>query len=75
MSTLTITHNAGFFSCCSFKLYNLISFIHDNKKLPEKVDSSAQFIWYKYNTCKNDDITFDYFEDGVRDYNIIRLIV
>lgn len=61
MSTLVTNHNAGFFSCCNYKLCNLISFIHDNKKLPEKVDSSAQFEWYKQN--KHVDITFDYFEN------------
>ena len=37
-----ITHNAGFFSCCSVKLTKIVEFINLNKKLPDSVDSSAQ---------------------------------
>ena len=55
------THNAGFFSCCSVKLDNIVSFINENKKLPEKVDSSQQFQWYKVNT--HNDITYHYFKE------------
>ena len=51
----------GFFSCCTVKLNAIIDFINTNKKLPETVDSSEQFKWYKkmYTT---DDITYEYFE-------------
>ena len=56
-----ITHNAGFFSCCSVKLSNIVDFINIYKKLPDHVDSSAQFSWYK--KIPNKDITFDYFEN------------
>lgn len=57
---IRIRHNAGFFSCCSVKLAKIVEFINSNKKLPERVDSSHQFKWYKNNMkC---DITFDYFE-------------
>jgi len=58
MSVVTI-HNAGFFSCCSVKLTELVDFINLNKKIPENVDSSSQFTWYKK---KNEDITYHYFE-------------
>jgi len=55
------THNAGFFSCCSMRLDEIIKFFNKYKLLPIKVDSSIQFEWYKNNNvCE--DITFDYFE-------------
>jgi len=60
---LKITHtNAGFFSCCSKRLDNIVEFINKNKKLPDDVDSSEQFSLYKPENDKNRDITFDYFE-------------
>lgn len=58
---LKITHNAGFFSCCSIRLLKIIDYYNLHKKLPTIVDSSLQFNWYKNNT--NKDITFDYFEN------------
>jgi hypothetical protein len=54
------THNAGFFSCCSVKLNNIVDFINKYKKIPDEVDSSHQFNWYK--KSNNEDITFDYFK-------------
>jgi len=53
-------HNAGFFACCSQRLENIIDYYNNNKRLPENVDSSRQFQWYKNNS--NDDVTYDYFE-------------
>ena len=65
---IKITHNAGFFSCCSVKLSKIADFINSNKKLPDNVDSSEQFSWYKNKENEeNKDITFDYFEN----YNMI----
>ena len=61
MDKLTITHNAGFFSCNHIRLENILNFIKVNTRLPQIVDSSAQFNWYKIN--KSGDITFDYFEN------------
>ena len=71
---IKITHNAGFFSCCSVKLSEIVKFINSNKRLPDNVDSSKQFSWYKKN--QDEDITFDYFEhyENVPDVNIIRPI-
>jgi len=54
-------HNAGFFSCCSLRLHDIIIFFNKYKLLPIKIDSSEQFKWYKKNN-NNDDITFEYFE-------------
>jgi len=66
MSVLS-THNAGFFSCCSMKLENIVSYINSNKKIPEFVDSSTQFELYKNNN--SNDITYHYFAhyDNFRD--------
>ena len=65
-------HNAGFFSCCNIKLFEIVEFINSNKKLPNSVDSSEQFKWYKNDINKNKDITFDYFENynNITDVNI-----
>lgn len=52
-------HQAGFFSCCSIKLNQLVEYIIKNSKLPEIVDSTHNFNWYK---TKVEDITYDYFE-------------
>lgn len=32
---IKITHNAGFFSCCSVKLEHITNFINLNKRLPD----------------------------------------
>jgi hypothetical protein len=61
-STLVTKHNAGFFSCCHMKLFDIINYFNLNKKLPDIVDSSAQFKWYKIN--KEIDITYEYFENN-----------
>jgi len=73
---IKITHNAGFFSCCSVKLTKIVEFINSNKRLPDNVDSSEQFISYKKEEMHNKDITFDYFEhyENVPDVNIIHPI-
>jgi len=60
MSTLCITHNAGFFSCCSVKLHTITNYINITRTFPTSVDSSAQFEWYK--TPGEGDVTYKYFE-------------
>jgi len=59
-STVISTHNAGFFSCCSIKLNDIINYINTHSKIPDYVDSSKQFDLYKKD--KKKDITYDYFE-------------
>lgn len=68
MKTLTITHNAGFFSCCSIKLEEIIKYFNNNKILPDIVDSSNQFEWYK---THRKDVTYDYFNHYSNYDNII----
>jgi hypothetical protein len=58
--SLIITHDCGFFSCCSVKLNNIVDYINKNKNLPYKVDGSRQFTIYKPNL--ENDITYDFFE-------------
>lgn len=67
---IKIEHNAGFFSCCSVKLTKIVEYINSNKTLPNDVDSSKQFSWYKNSDNKNKDITFDYFEHYINIPNI-----
>jgi hypothetical protein len=57
--TLTITHNAGIFSCYSIRLQEIIKYFNDNKCLPEIVDSSQQFALYKNTNIDLSKILFD----------------
>lgn len=56
---IVITHNAGFFSCCSVRLHYIVDCINKIHQLPVNVDSSAMFRWYKQHTTA--DITYVYF--------------
>lgn len=58
--TLIITHNAGFFSCCSIRLLRIIEFVNKFGYLPNIIDSSQQFSKYKNS---NVDLTTYYFEE------------
>lgn len=58
---LEIHHNAGFFSCCSVKLGDIVSYFNFYKETPAFVDSSDQFNWYKIDP--HVDITYDYFKN------------
>ena len=40
-------HNAGFFSCCAVKLTDIVNFMNSKSQIPQYVDSSKQFSWYK----------------------------
>ena len=60
MNCVKITHNAGFFSCCSVLLNQIVDYINNKKKLPDIVDSSETFKLYKNDI--NRDVTNDYFE-------------
>ena len=58
---LTVTHNAGFFSCCTQRLRRIIDFCNVNRICPI-VDSSKQFLFYK--TDPSLDITNYFFKDN-----------
>jgi hypothetical protein len=44
------------------KLECISQYINNNLKIPDSVDSSQLFNWYKEENKEDDDITFDYFE-------------
>ena len=58
--SVIVTHTAGFFSCCSVKLDQIVKYINLHNNSPEHVDSSQQFGWYKL--PQQGDITYSYFE-------------
>lgn len=39
----------------------IVEFINEQNRLPDGVDTSVMFRWYKYYSNRNRDITFDYF--------------
>lgn len=55
---------AGFYSCCSVRLHNIIEYFNKNKCLPLVVDSSEHYRLYKnqFENENNVDIIFEYFE-------------
>jgi hypothetical protein len=58
---LSITHNAGFFSCCSVKICKIINYFTEHTVLPSQIDGSRLFHMYKID--RNIDITHDFFTD------------
>lgn len=62
--TLIVTHNAGFFSCCTIRLNNLITYFKYYKKTPINLDSSSQFSWYKPPDKVDSDLTYEYFKNN-----------
>lgn len=64
MKTLSLgpkEHNYGFFSCCSVILTRIVEFIQLHKSLPDFLDTSIMFRWYKDQIHANTDLTFQYF--------------
>ncbi len=59
--TVIIHHNFGFFSCCSVRLYAIVTYFNETKRLPHAVDSSDVFSWYKAEN-ESRDVTYEYFE-------------
>lgn len=58
--SVTIVHNAGFFSCCWVRLCYIIDFFNSKNVLPTFVDSSKSFGLYKKHSTN--DVIFDFFE-------------
>lgn len=57
--SLRIHHNAGFFSCCSVRISEIVQFFNTYKKLPRIVDSCIQFHAYK---VEEKDLTSEFFK-------------
>jgi hypothetical protein len=60
-NALHIEHNAGFFSCCHVRLEKIIEFYNEHGFIPERIDGSKQFAYYKTDAMKERDTTSDYF--------------
>ena len=58
---LKVEHNAGFFSCCQVRLEKIIEFYNNYRHLPERIDGSKQFTYYKTAAMKERDTASDYF--------------
>lgn len=65
---LNIWQNAGFFSCCSVILHHTIEFFNKYKKIPDVLDTTNTFFWYKPMGC-NHDIRYEYFENEENEEN------
>jgi len=66
MKDLTISHDYGFFSCCSIALDKIIEF-HNEKKFLPTVDRNNQYSWYKDNITQG---VNDFFEEEQIDLNL-----
>jgi hypothetical protein len=65
---LIIDHNAGFFSCCSVRLSQIINYYNIYNKEPKILDVSRQFSFYKKNPFdENEDLNFLFFKN----YNLL----
>lgn len=64
---LKINHSAGFFSCCTIKLEEILKYFNTYKKLPSKIDGTSLFDMYKQ-VNNESDITNIFFTQ--KDYNI-----
>lgn len=58
---LIVIHEAGFFSCCSIRLFKIIEYINNYKKTPDIIDSTRQFSNYKSSEQTNLDISPHFF--------------
>lgn len=65
MSTLVVKHNAGFFSCTTIRLIEIMKHFNKNKALPDIVDSSEQFAFYKKDLSEN--IVPMFFKEGTNE--------
>jgi hypothetical protein len=73
--TIDVIHNAGFFSCCSIKLNEIIEYYNKEHVLPKVVSSKQQFAWYKPGNMASSDITFTYFDEKIHnDTTVIEYI-
>ena len=66
-ASVVVTHNAGFYSCCSVRLDMIIAHYNNTGTYPSIVDSSAQFALYKPvdNASVDNDISGEFFVNYV----------
>lgn len=63
---LKTIHNAGFFSCATIRLLDIILYFNEHKQLPDEVESSEQFLYYK--TSPGDNL-IPYYYDATTEKN------
>lgn len=52
-SVLTVKHNAGFFSCCTIALQDIVIWHRHHRRLPDHVERSFQYAHYKHEPLQN----------------------
>lgn len=63
---LRITHNSGFFSCCTIALIDIIKHFNKYHELPDQVDRRQQFAFYKPDPTGHDITPLLFAEKDVR---------
>ena len=58
---LRCKHNSGFYSCCMYKLWQIIQYFNTHEQVPKELDVREQFRWYKPGNL-SDNVTYDFFE-------------
>ena len=58
---LRCKHNSGFYSCCMYKLWQIIQYFNKHEEVPKELDVREQFRWYKPGNL-SDNVTYDFFE-------------
>ena len=67
---LRCKHNSGFYSCCMYKLWQIIQYYNRYKSVPKEIDVREQFRWYKPGDL-NENISYDFFEKPRNDIEIV----
>ena len=67
---LRTIHNAGFFSNCTIRLMDIVTYYNINGKLPDEVDSSEQWLHYKGYPGERLD-TYYFTEQDVKEFGYV----
>ena len=59
---LRCKHNSGFYSCCMYKLWQIIQYFNKHKQVPNEIDVREQFRWYKPGDL-GENISYDFFKE------------
>jgi hypothetical protein len=66
---LRCKHNSGFYSCCMYKLWQIIQYYNTHETIPKEIDVREQFRWYKGGSL-DENISYDFFLPPREDINI-----
>ena len=66
---LRCKHNSGFYSCCMYKLWQIIQYYNKHQSIPKEIDVREQFRWYKSGDLTQN-ISYDFFEKPREDITI-----